>query len=167
MARSMVSMGTEASLALVNMVRRVAFELMSPPPSRAATSTWRISLANSLPRALSWAPFLCLMVAHLEWPDIGSHAFQEKLMQSQVAGDFGVEGGDQHSTLPAQHGTVVRTDRRQTFHRGADPLDHGSPDEHGMDRPIVHPDHRQIGLEAVQLASEPVAPQADVDGPDR
>ncbi len=38
----------------------------SPPPSRAATSTWRISLAKSLPRALSVAPFLCLIVAHLE-----------------------------------------------------------------------------------------------------
>ncbi len=38
MARSIVSNGTEASRALVYMVRRVAFALMSLPPSRAATS---------------------------------------------------------------------------------------------------------------------------------
>src|SRR2546421_13026032 len=99
----MVSIGTDASRALVNMVRNVALELTSPPPSRAATSTWRISLANSLPRALSCAPFLCLMVAHLEWPDIGSHASQEKLMQPQAAGELGGESGDQHPTLPPQH----------------------------------------------------------------
>ncbi len=66
MARSMVSMGTDESRAFWYMVRRVGLASGSPPPSRAATSTWRISLANSLPRALSWAPFLCLMVAHLE-----------------------------------------------------------------------------------------------------
>ncbi len=39
MARSMVSMGTEASRALVYMVRRLALAAMSLPPSRAATST--------------------------------------------------------------------------------------------------------------------------------
>ena len=69
-ARSMVSVGIELSRAFWNIVRRVGFVSGSPPPSRAATSTWRISLANSLPRALSLAAFLCLMVAHLEWPDI-------------------------------------------------------------------------------------------------
>ena len=34
--------------------------------ARAATSIWRASFAKSLPRALSAAPFLCLIVAHLE-----------------------------------------------------------------------------------------------------
>ena len=62
----MVSMGTEAARALAYIVRSVALASMSPPPSRAATSTWRMSLANSLPRALSLAPFWCLIVAHLE-----------------------------------------------------------------------------------------------------
>src|SRR5436853_188065 len=46
----MVSSGTELSRALPIMVRRVAFDSMSPPPARAATSIWRISTANSLPR---------------------------------------------------------------------------------------------------------------------
>ena len=39
-----------------------------PPPVRAATSTFLISLANSLPRLASTTAFLCLVVAHLEWP---------------------------------------------------------------------------------------------------
>ena len=66
MARSMVSLGTDAALALSTMVRSVGLASTSPPPARAATSTWRISLAHNLPRALSAAPFLCLIVAHLE-----------------------------------------------------------------------------------------------------
>ncbi len=70
MARSMVSMGTEASRALVYMVRRLALAVMSLPPSRAATSTWRMILANTLARAVSLAPFWCLVVAHFECPDI-------------------------------------------------------------------------------------------------
>src|SRR4051812_38685066 len=103
MARSMVSIGTDASRALANIVRRVALELTSPPPSRAATSTWRISLANSLPRALSCAPFLCLIVAHLEWPDM-SDASQEELVESEVAGDLRMERGNQDRALAAQDG---------------------------------------------------------------
>src|SRR3712207_5591509 len=41
---------------------------MSPPPVRAATSTFLISLAKSLPRLASTTAFLCLVVAHLERP---------------------------------------------------------------------------------------------------
>src|SRR5688572_11500841 len=68
MARSMLSSGTDASRAFCTIVRNVALESASPPPWRADTSTWRSSLANSLPRAASAAPFLCLIVAHLECP---------------------------------------------------------------------------------------------------
>jgi len=70
MARSIVSIGTDESRALAYMVRRLALAVMSLPPSRAATSIWRISLANTLARAASLAPFWCLVVAHLECPDI-------------------------------------------------------------------------------------------------
>ena len=69
-AVSILSLGTCSAFALVIMVRRVALDPASPPPSRAATSMLRTSFAHSFPRALSAAPFLCLMVAHLEWPDI-------------------------------------------------------------------------------------------------
>jgi hypothetical protein len=61
-----VSSGTDDDRAFWYIVRSVGFISMSPPPSRAATSTWRISLANSFPRDASAAPFLCLIVAHLE-----------------------------------------------------------------------------------------------------
>ena len=44
----------------------VALLAGSPPPFLAATSNCRESFAKTLPRALSAAPFLCLMVAHLE-----------------------------------------------------------------------------------------------------
>src|SRR3954469_11060274 len=107
MARSMVSIGTDASRALANMVRRVALALMSPPPSRAATSTWRISLANSLPRALSLAPFWCLIVAHLEWPDMASPSSEEQLVEPQVARQLGMERGREHRALSHQDGMVV------------------------------------------------------------
>ena len=43
---------------------------MSPPPIRAATSMFLISLANILPRRASMTAFLCLVVAHFEWPDM-------------------------------------------------------------------------------------------------
>src|SRR3954470_15768073 len=107
MARSMVSIGTDESRAFWNMVRRVAFDSGSPPPSRAATSTWRMSLANSFPRALSCAPFLCLIVAHFEWPDIALPLVQELLMDAQVVRELRVERGDGDRPLPAQHHCVV------------------------------------------------------------
>src|SRR5579863_10339490 len=70
MARSIVSSGTDASRAFWYIVRNDALVSTSPPPSRAATSTWRMSLAKTLARALSLAPLRCLVVAHFEWPDI-------------------------------------------------------------------------------------------------
>ena len=65
-ARSMASLVICAAFAFCTAVRSVGLASGSPPPARAATSSWRASLLNSLPRALSTAPFLCLIVAHLE-----------------------------------------------------------------------------------------------------
>src|ERR1700726_2561282 len=67
-ARSMLSFGTELFLALVIASYSVGLPAGSAPPVRAATSTFLISLANSLPRLASTTAFLCLVVAHLEWP---------------------------------------------------------------------------------------------------
>jgi hypothetical protein len=69
-AFSMVSSGTEALRAFWYAVLSVALASMSPPPSRAATSTRRMHLAKILARALSWAPLRYLVVAHFECPDI-------------------------------------------------------------------------------------------------
>src|SRR3954454_24623019 len=67
-ARSMLSFGTELFFAFWIASYSVGLPAGSPPPVRAATSTFLISLANSLPRLASTTAFLCLVVAHLEWP---------------------------------------------------------------------------------------------------
>src|SRR5205807_10490381 len=67
-ARSMLSFGTELFLAFWMASYSVGLPAGSPPPVRAATSTFLISLANILPRRASTTAFLCLVVAHLEWP---------------------------------------------------------------------------------------------------
>ena len=64
----MLSLGTELFLAFWMASNSVGFPVGSPPPVRAATSMFLMSLANSLPRLASIAPFLCFVVAHLEWP---------------------------------------------------------------------------------------------------
>src|SRR5580698_4232305 len=70
-ARSMLSFGTEFFLAFWIASYRVGLPAGSPPPVRAATSTFLISLAKRLLRLASTTAFLCLVVAHLEWPLIG------------------------------------------------------------------------------------------------
>src|SRR3954467_1436996 len=64
----MLSFGTELFLAFCTASSRVGLPAGSGPPVRAATSTFLISLANSLPRLASMAAFLCFVVAHLQWP---------------------------------------------------------------------------------------------------
>src|SRR5246127_2880788 len=70
-ARSMLSLGTELFLAFWIASYSVGLPPGSPPPTRAATSMFLISRANSLPRRASLTAFWCLVVAHLEWPLIG------------------------------------------------------------------------------------------------
>src|SRR5215510_14601073 len=61
-------------------LRRRALPSGSPPPVRAATVISLMNLVNSLPRLASSAPFLCLILCHLECPDIGIY-FLFDLMQ--------------------------------------------------------------------------------------
>src|SRR5512140_796205 len=70
MARVMLSAGMFDAFALSRTVRRRGLESGSPPPIRAAIVISRISFVKTLPRFASSAPFLCLMVCHLECPDI-------------------------------------------------------------------------------------------------
>ena len=67
----MLSLGTELFLAFWMASYSVGLPAGSPPPTRAATSMFLISRANILPRRASMTAFLCLVVAHLEWPLIG------------------------------------------------------------------------------------------------
>jgi hypothetical protein len=62
--------GMLTALAAAIAERSRGFPSGSPPPWRAAFVISLIHLENSLPRAASVAPFLRLIVAHLEWPDM-------------------------------------------------------------------------------------------------
>src|SRR3954469_10874482 len=104
----MLSLGTDDFLAFWIASYSVGLPPMSPPPMRAATSMFLISLANILPRRASITAFLCLVVAHFEWPDMhssssvggrggrpavgGAHQLQEPAVDPGVTAHLGVEG---------------------------------------------------------------------------
>src|SRR5204862_6130608 len=66
----MFSRGMLAALASAIIVRNRGFMSGSPPPPRAATVNSLMMRVKILPRLASRAPFLCLIDAHLEWPDM-------------------------------------------------------------------------------------------------
>src|SRR6478609_3676873 len=70
MARSMLSFGTEVFFAFCTASTRVGLPDMSAPPIFAATSMFLMSFANDFARRESMIAFLCLVVAHLECPDM-------------------------------------------------------------------------------------------------
>src|SRR5438309_11556527 len=70
----MLSVGTDVLRAFWIASYSVGLPSGSPPPVRAATSMFLINLAKSLPRLASTTAFLCLVVAHFEWPLIPAHA---------------------------------------------------------------------------------------------
>src|SRR6266705_216715 len=59
-----------AALAARLAVRRRGLVFGSPPPMRAAMLISRMIRVNTRPRFASVAPFLCLIVAHFECPDM-------------------------------------------------------------------------------------------------
>src|SRR5215467_3048534 len=70
MARLMLSAGMFSALAAAMAVRRRGLVSGSPPPDLAAMVISLMRRVKILPRLASSAPFLCLIVAHLEWPDM-------------------------------------------------------------------------------------------------
>src|SRR3954462_4693778 len=91
-ARSMLSTGTEFLRAFWIASYSVGLPSGSPPPVRAATSMFLISLANSLPRLASTTAFLCLVVAHFECPLTAFPSRHRRQRRSSLPG-----GGGQHS----------------------------------------------------------------------
>src|SRR5579863_1963569 len=85
MARLMLSLGMFSALAAAIAVRRRGLLSGSPPPAFAAMVISLISWVNILPRLASSAPFLCLMVAHFEWPDMATSS-------SLLIGNCGAKG---------------------------------------------------------------------------
>src|SRR3984885_10233422 len=70
MARLMFSAGMFSALAAAMAPRRRGLPSGSPPPCLAAMVISLIRRVMILPRLASRAPFLCLIVAHFEWPDM-------------------------------------------------------------------------------------------------
>src|SRR3954467_2452314 len=70
MARLMLSAGMLTDFASAMIVRRRGLVSASPPPFLAATVNSLMMRVKILPRLASAAPFLCLIVCHLEWPDM-------------------------------------------------------------------------------------------------
>src|SRR5436309_14590241 len=68
-ARLMLSAGMFSALAAATALRSRGF-FSGSPPDFAAMVISLIRRVKILPRLASRAPFLCLIVAHLEWPDI-------------------------------------------------------------------------------------------------
>src|SRR5580704_14700089 len=76
MARSILSLGMFSALPSAMAERSRGFDVGSPPPTRAAMVISRITLVNARPRLASVAAFFCLIVAHLECPDIARLALE-------------------------------------------------------------------------------------------
>jgi hypothetical protein len=70
MARSMLSFGHRGLLGLEDRVEQGRVSLQVGPPSFAATSMFLMSFAHDFARRESMTAFLCLVVAHLECPDM-------------------------------------------------------------------------------------------------
>src|SRR3954471_10747129 len=66
----MLSAGMLTDLASAMIVRSRGLLSASPPPFLAATVSSLMMRVKILPRLASAAPFLCLIVCHLEWPDM-------------------------------------------------------------------------------------------------
>src|SRR6188768_104642 len=80
MARLMLSAGMLTLLALSTAVRRRGLLATSPPPMRAAIDISRMIFVKILPRLASRAPFLCLIDAHLECPDIAYSFGRDRIL---------------------------------------------------------------------------------------
>src|SRR5471030_1294213 len=66
----MFELGTDVFLAFWMASTSVGLPERSAPPILAATSMFLISFANDFARRWSLIAFWCLVVAHLEWPDM-------------------------------------------------------------------------------------------------
>src|SRR5881275_919829 len=95
MARSIVSLGIFCAFASEIALRSRAFESGSPePPVFVATVISLIIFVKILPRLASSAPFLCLIVCHLECPDMLFYVNWQYITLS-----FGLQNGDDFRSI--------------------------------------------------------------------
>src|ERR1700716_3526837 len=89
----MLSAGMFTAFASSMALRSRGLDSGAPPPRRAAMVISLMSFVKSRPRFASAAPFLCLIVLHLLWPDMV--APQIFLLQAPDYIDrFGARGGE-------------------------------------------------------------------------
>ena len=163
---------------------RVAGEVRRRPCAR-ATSMFLISLANDLARRLSRMAFLCLVVAHLEWPDMLYASPLIIRINSSCTRFSPVTSGwkEVASSLPERTATILAVPSRDSgwpprkvppgedLHAGADAFHPRRADEHRVDGGRLgagsalssSPAKSQVRLEGVALAAERVAAHHDVD----
>src|SRR6201994_580875 len=96
MARLMLSAGMFSALAAAMAPRRRGLPSGSPPPCLAAMVISLIRRVKILPRLASSAPFLCLIVAHFEWPDM----MRPQMLEFNCLGRFCGNGGLVSGALP-------------------------------------------------------------------
>src|SRR5918996_6546417 len=91
-ARSMLSLGIDASLAFCTASASAGLPSTSPPPSFAATVIARVSLVKSLPRRASTIAFLCLIPAHFECPAMPLSLSADRVVQPFEGGRAALGG---------------------------------------------------------------------------
>src|SRR6478752_4470653 len=123
MARLMFSAGMFCAFASAMIVRSRGFMSGSPPLARAATVNSLMRRVKILPRLASRAPFLCLIEAHLEWPDI-----QTPLEIWKILPLFREDDPDICALVPWAASIVA---------------EHVFDDKPGPIEPFSHPPHRQ------------------------
>src|SRR5262245_43288701 len=117
----------------------------------------RESFEKSLPRFVSAAPFLCLMLDHLLCPDtlLLPDELQKPPVDPRVVRQLRMEGRDEHAPLTGEHRVTV--DLGEDLDARPCVLDPRRSDEHGPERLLVA-GKIEIGLEARDLAAERIAP---------
>src|SRR3954466_9999555 len=161
----MLSLGTELLFAFWIASARVGLPAGSPPPVRAATSTFLTSFANSLPRRASTTAFLCLVVAHLEWPltrcplsRLFQHLFEQP-MHAQVIRKLGMECSSKQGPLSYNDNLTVAA--AENLDLAARRLHPRGTDEHPWRAVAAGPLDRSF--ERVDLTAESVAAHHHVD----
>src|ERR1019366_2214797 len=104
MARLMLSAGMFSFFAARIAVRSRGF-MSGSPPDFAAIAISLMRRVKILPRLASSAPFLCLMVAHLEWPD---------MQEPQISNDVGCVPMNASPLLPTQSKCPLRVESEQS-----------------------------------------------------
>src|SRR5215510_9964601 len=153
-ARSMFSRGMLFALASAMIVRKRGLVPGSPPPLRAATVNSLMMRVKALPRLASAAPFLCLIVCHLEWPDMAKTP--EKTTEKDLK--------SYHD--PCKAGRRAASSGAAQQHPGVGPRIPGPTlvvAEHGVDRepgalqPARHGRYRQRAEGQCEVVDTPVA----------